>query len=61
MVMYIMSHEVGLFSVVFGMLLFIVLATTISEDIALRYAILIVATLQLLSCRLQIALTNNRY
>lgn len=47
---YIMSHEVGLFfGRAFGMLLFIVLATTISEDIALRYAILIVATLQLLS------------
>ena len=47
---YIMSHEVGLFvGRAFGMVLFIIMARLMSEDIALRYALLIVGALQLLS------------
>lgn len=47
---YIMSHEFGLFAGrAFGMVLFIVLAGCISEDFALRFALVIVAALQLLS------------
>lgn len=47
---YIMTHEVGLFlGRAFGMVLFIIMANCFSEDIALRYAILIVGALQLLS------------
>ena len=50
---YIMSHEVGLFAGrAFGMLLFIVIAFAFGEggaDIAVRYAVLIVAAIQLLS------------
>jgi YQGE family putative transporter len=47
---YIMSHEIGLFfGRAFGMVLFIVLATAISENFALKYALIIVGGLQLLS------------
>ncbi|MBQ9583011.1 MAG: MFS transporter [Bacteroidales bacterium] len=47
---YIMSHEFGLFmGRAFGMVLFILMAKLFSEDIALRYALLIVGALQLLS------------
>ena len=47
---YIMSHEFGLFAGrAFGMLLFIVLAKVFSEDIALRYALVIVGAIQMLS------------
>lgn len=47
---YIMSHEFGLFmGRAFGMVLFILMARLFSEDIALRYALLIVGALQLLS------------
>lgn len=47
---YIMSHEVGLFiGRAFGMILFIALAYLISEDFALKYALIIVGVLQLLS------------
>lgn len=47
---YIMSHEVGLFvGRAFGMLLFITLAYVISEDFALKYALMIVGALQLIS------------
>ena len=47
---YILSHEVGLFfGRAFGMVLFIVIAKLFSEDAALRYALLIVGALQLLS------------
>lgn len=47
---YIMTHEVGLFAGrAFGMILFILMATLATEEIALRYAILIVGSLQLLS------------
>jgi YQGE family putative transporter len=47
---YIMSHEVGLFfGRAFGMILFIVLAKSVSDDFALRFAMIIVGALQLLS------------
>ncbi|MDR2556798.1 MAG: MFS transporter [Bacteroidales bacterium] len=47
---YIMSHEIGLFvGRALGMLLFIVLAWSISEIFALKYALIIVGALQLLS------------
>lgn len=47
---YIMSHEIGLFvGRAFGMLLFIVLAYMISEEFALKYALVIVGALQLIS------------
>jgi YQGE family putative transporter len=47
---YIMSHEIGLFfGRAVGMLLFIVLAWSISEMFALKYALIIVGALQLLS------------
>lgn len=47
---YIMSHEVGLFiGRAFGMILFILLAYFVSETFALKYALIIVAALQLLS------------
>lgn len=47
---YIMSHEVGLFvGRALGMLLFITLAYVISEDFALKYALMIVGALQLIS------------
>ena len=47
---YIMSHEVGLFvGRAFGMILFILMANLISEDIALRFALPIVGGVQLLS------------
>jgi len=47
---YIMSHEIGLFvGRAVGMILFISLAYLISETFALKYALIIVAGLQLLS------------
>lgn len=47
---YILSHEVGLFvGRAFGMVLFIVLAYMISEEFALKYALVIVGALQLIS------------
>ncbi|WP_321335497.1 MFS transporter [uncultured Bacteroides sp.] len=47
---YIMSHEFGLFlGRAFGLLLFIFLAYCISQDFALKYALIIVAGLQLLA------------
>ena len=47
---YILSHEVGLFiGRAFGMVLFIVLAFMISETFALKYALVIVGALQLIS------------
>ncbi len=47
---YIMSHEVGLFvGRASGMLLFILLAYVISEDFALKYALVIVGAIQLIS------------
>lgn len=47
---YILSHEFGLFiGRAIGLVLFIVLAASISEDFALKYALIIVAMLQMLS------------
>lgn len=47
---YILSHEIGLFiGRAFGMLLFILLAYFISEVFALKYALIIVGALQLIS------------
>jgi len=47
---YIMSHEIGLFfGRATGMILFISLAYFVSENFALKYALIIVAALQLLS------------
>ena len=47
---YIMSHEVGLFiGRAFGLILFILLAFFISEDFALKYALVIVGLLQMLA------------
>lgn len=47
---YILSHEFGLFlGRAFGLILFICLALYVSEDFALKYALIIVASLQLLS------------
>lgn len=47
---YIMSHEIGLFAGrAVGMVLFISLAYFISEDFALKYALIIVGALQLIS------------
>lgn len=45
-----MSHEVGLFlGRAFGMILFVGLSYLISETFALKYALLIVGSIQLLS------------
>lgn len=47
---YILSHEFGLFiGRAFGLILFIVLAFGVSEDFALKYALILVGVLQLLS------------
>ncbi|MFA6652379.1 MAG: MFS transporter, partial [Bacteroidales bacterium] len=47
---YIMSHEIGLFiGRAFGMLLFILLSYMVSEMFALKYALVIVGTIQLIS------------
>ncbi|MCF0174671.1 MAG: MFS transporter [Bacteroidales bacterium] len=47
---YIMTHEVGMFiGRAFGMVLFIVVAALFNDDIALRYVLLAVAAIQLLS------------
>lgn len=47
---YIMTHEVGMFfGRAFGMVLFIVVASLFNDDIALRYVLLAVAAIQLLS------------
>lgn len=47
---YILSHEVGLFAGrAFGMILYILLSYYVSEFFALKYALIIVASIQLLS------------
>ena len=47
---YIMSHEIGrFFGRAFGMVLFILMASLISEDFALRFALVVVGALQMLS------------
>lgn len=60
---YILSHEIGLFvGRAFGMIVFISLAYFISENFALKYALIIVGGLQLLSLPLAkhiVKLTNK--
>lgn len=57
---YILSHEFGLFlGRAFGLILFIILAFYVSEDFALRYALIIVGALQLLSYPLAKNLTKE--
>lgn len=57
---YILSHEVGLFlGRAFGLILFIALAYGLSQDFALKYALIIVAGLQLLSYPLAKKITKQ--
>lgn len=57
---YILSHEVGLFiGRAFGMGLFISLAYWVSEDFALKYALVIVGAIQLLSLPLAKNIIND--
>lgn len=57
---YIMSHEMGLFlGRTFGLLLFIFLAYAVSQDFALKYALVIVAGIQLLSYPVAKKITNH--
>lgn len=57
---YILSHEIGLFiGRAFGMGLFISLAYLVSENFALRYALLIVGAIQLLSLPLAKNIIND--
>jgi YQGE family putative transporter len=57
---YILSHEIGLFiGRAFGMGLFISLAYWISEDFALKYALVIVGGIQLLSLPLAKNIIND--
>ena len=57
---YIMTHEVGLFFGRFlGLSLFIALAYGVSEDFALKYALVIVAALQMLSYPLAMNITKQ--
>lgn len=57
---YIMSHEVGLFfGRASGLILFIVLAEFISEEFSLKYALVIVALVQLLSIPLAKNITSE--
>lgn len=65
---YILSHEFGLFlGRAFGLILFIALACLVSEDFALKYALVMVAALQLLAWPLakniisQTSNTNNAH
>lgn len=57
---YILSHEFGLFlGRAFGLLLFLVLAYGISQDFALKYALIVVAGLQLLAYPLAKNITKH--
>lgn len=59
---YIMSHELGLFfGRAIGMILFISLAYYISEIFALKYALLIVGAIQLLSLPIAKYITKQNY
>lgn len=59
---YIQSHEFGLFiGRAFGLGLFILLAYFFSQDFALKYAIIIVAGLQLLAYPLAKNITKQSY
>ena len=58
--LYFLSHEFGLFlGRAFGLLLFIFLAYCISQDFALKYALIIVGGLQLLAYPLAKNITNQ--
>lgn len=57
---YILSHEIGLFiGRAFGLLVFIFLAFQVSENFALKYALIFVASLQLLAYPLAKNITNQ--
>ena len=57
---YILSHEFGLFiGRAFGLILFIFLASVISEEFALKYALIIVGALQLLAYPLSNNITKQ--
>lgn len=57
---YILSHEFGLFlGRAFGLILFIALAYYLSEEFALKYALIIVGALQLLAYPLSKNITNQ--
>ena len=57
---YILSHEFGLFiGRASGLIIFLVLAFHVSEDFALKYALIIVGTLQLLSLPLSKHIINQ--
>jgi len=57
---YIMSHEFGLFfGRAFGLILFIFLASFVSQDFALKYALIIVGGIQLLAYPLAKNITNQ--
>lgn len=57
---YIMNHEIGLFiGRAIGLTLFILLATYVSETVALKYALVIVAAIQLLSIPLAKSITRE--
>lgn len=59
---YILSHEFGLFwGRAFGLLLFIFLAYCVSEDFALKYALIIVGGLQLIAYPLAKNITNQTH
>jgi YQGE family putative transporter len=57
---YILSHEFGLFiGRAFGLLLFIFLIYYVSQDFALKYALVIVASLQLLAYPFAVNITKQ--
>jgi YQGE family putative transporter len=57
---YILSHEFGLFfGRAFGLLLFILLAYGVSENFALKYALVVVGGLQLLAYPLSKNIINQ--
>jgi YQGE family putative transporter len=59
---YILNHEFGLYTGrVLGLGLFIFLAYAVSEVFALRYALIIVASLQMLSIPLARNIMKNSY
>lgn len=57
---YIMNHELGLYAGrALGLILFIVLATYVSEDFALKYALVIVGAIEIASIPLAKNITRN--
>jgi YQGE family putative transporter len=58
---YIFNHELGLYlGRLFGCGLFIVLARHVSEDVALRYALLVIALVQMLSIFVAKSIMNDK-